>query len=114
MVCLTDLDFGASPMKNQCVVFCIGNAVADILARPVDHLAPPGESQRLEDVVIAPGGNCINTGIALARQGVTVDISAAIGDDRLGQFVRERVRAEGIDDSGLTVDPGANSRSLSR
>jgi sugar/nucleoside kinase (ribokinase family) len=96
-------------MKNQCVVFCIGNAVADILARPVDHLAPPGESQRLEDVVIAPGGNCINTGIALARQGVAVDISTVIGGDRLGQFVRERVRAEGIDDSGLTVLPGAKT-----
>lgn len=96
-------------MKNQCVVFCVGNAVADVLARPVDDLAPPGESQPLDDVVIASGGNCVNTGIALARQGVAVEISAAIGNDRLGQFVRERVRAEGIDDSGLTVLPGVKT-----
>jgi sugar/nucleoside kinase (ribokinase family) len=96
-------------MKRQCAVFCAGNAVADILGRPVDHLAPPGESQPLEDVVIAAGGNCVNTGIALARQGVTVAISAAIGDDRLGQFIRERVRTEGIEDTGLSVVPGAKT-----
>jgi sugar/nucleoside kinase (ribokinase family) len=96
-------------MKGQCEVFCVGNAVADILARPVDHLAPPGTSQRLEDVVLGPGGNTINTGIALARLGVGVRIAAAIGDDRFGQFLRERVRAEGIDDSSLVTLAGAKT-----
>jgi len=96
-------------MKSQCVVFCAGNAVADVLARPVDYLAPPGTSQRLEDVVLAAGGNCVNTAIALARQGVAVAISAAIGGDRFGQFIRERVCAEGIDDSDLSVIPEAKT-----
>jgi sugar/nucleoside kinase (ribokinase family) len=100
-------------MKNPCEVFCVGNAVADVLARPVDHLAPPGTSQRLEDVVLGPGGNSINTGIALARLGVTVRIAAAIGEDRFGQFIRDRVRAEGIDDSGLVTLPnGKTSTSI--
>jgi hypothetical protein len=96
-------------MDGQCEVFCVGNAVADILARPVDHLAPPGTSQRLDDVVLGPGGNTINTGIALARLGVGVRIAAALGDDRFGQFLRERVRAEGIDDSSLVTLSGAKT-----
>jgi sugar/nucleoside kinase (ribokinase family) len=94
---------------SRCEVFCVGNAVADVLARPVDHLAAPGTSQRLDDVTLAAGGNTINTGIALARLGVRVRIAAAIGDDRFGRFLRERVRAEGIDDSSLITLAGAKT-----
>jgi len=96
-------------MNGRCKVFCAGNAVADVLARPVDHLASPGTSQRLEDVALGPGGNSINTGIALARLGVAVRIAAALGEDRFGRFLRERVRAEGIDDSGLVALPDAKT-----
>lgn len=96
-------------MKGPCEVYCVGNAVADVLARPVDHLASPGTSQPLEDVVLAPGGNSINTAIALARLGVAVRVAAAIGRDRFGQFLRERVRAEGIDDAGLVTIGGAKT-----
>ena len=96
-------------MKSLCEVYCIGNAVADVLARPVDHFAPSGTSQPLEDVLLAPGGNSINTAIALARLGVSVRTCAAVGNDRFGQFIRDRVRAEGIDDTGLVTLPGAKT-----
>jgi len=96
-------------MKVSCEVFCVGNAVADVLARPVDSLAPAGTSQPLEDVTLGPGGNCINTAIALARLGITVRVAAAIGNDRFGQLIRDRVRAEGIDSAGLVTLPGAKT-----
>lgn len=96
-------------MKSSCEVYCVGNAVADVLARPVDQLAPSGTSQPLEDVLLAPGGNSINTAITLARLGISVRIASAIGNDRFGQFMRERVRAEGIDDVGLVTFPGAKT-----
>jgi sugar/nucleoside kinase (ribokinase family) len=96
-------------MISSCEVYCVGNAVADVLARPVDHLVPPGTSQPLEDVALAPGGNSINTAIALARLGVSVRVAAAIGNDRFGQFIRDRVRAEGIDDAGLVNLPGGKT-----
>jgi sugar/nucleoside kinase (ribokinase family) len=96
-------------MEDSCEVYCVGNAVADVLARPVDHLAPSGTSQPLEDVLLAPGGNSINTAITLARLGVSVRIASAIGNDRFGQFMRVRVRAEGIDDTGLVTFPGAKT-----
>ena len=96
-------------MMRICEVYCVGNAVADILARPVDHLAPSGMSQPLEDIELAPGGNSINTAVALARLGVSVGVAAAIGNDRFGRFIRERVRAEGIDDAGLVTLPDAKT-----
>jgi sugar/nucleoside kinase (ribokinase family) len=41
--------------------------------------------------------------------GVSVRIAAAVGNDRFGQFIHDRVRAEGIDDTGLVTLPGAKT-----
>jgi sugar/nucleoside kinase (ribokinase family) len=95
--------------EGVCEVFCVGNAVADVLARPVDHLAPAGTSQPLDDVVLAPGGNTINTAISLARLGIAVRVATAVGADRFGQVIRDRVRAEGIDDRGMVTLTGAKT-----
>jgi sugar/nucleoside kinase (ribokinase family) len=90
-------------------VFCAGNAVADVLARPVDSLAAPGASQRLEEVALGPGGNGVNTAIALARLGVRVALAAPVGEDRLGEILRQSVRAEGVDDSNVQTIKGAKT-----
>ena len=100
-------------MKPNCEVFCAGNAVADVLARPVDGLAGPGGSQPLEEVALGPGGNGVNTAIALARLGVRVALAAPVGDDRLGEMLRQTVRAEGVDDSNMfTVKQARTSASV--
>jgi sugar/nucleoside kinase (ribokinase family) len=96
-------------MKFSCNVFCLGNAVADVLARPVDELAASGTSQPLEDVALSAGGNCVNTAIALARLGIPVRIAAAVGDDPFGQLLRARILQEGIDDAGLVTIPDAKT-----
>jgi len=90
-------------------VFCVGNAVADVLARPVDGLAAPGASQRLEELALGPGGNAVNTAIALARLGVRVALAAPVGEDRLGEILRQSVRAEGVDDSSVITFKGART-----
>ena len=100
-------------MNPNCEVFCAGNAVADVLARPVDGLTPSGGSQPLDEVALGPGGNGVNTAIALARLGVRVALAAPVGDDRLGKMLRETVRAEGVDDSNmLTVKEARTSASV--
>jgi sugar/nucleoside kinase (ribokinase family) len=96
-------------MNKVCEVYCVGNAVADVLALPVDNLAPSGTSQPINDVELGPGGNAVNTGIALARMGVSVRVAAAIGNDRFGEFIRDRILAEGIDDADLVTIPGAKT-----
>jgi len=96
-------------VKSPCDVFCVGNAVADVLARPVESLAPPGTSQKLEEVVLGLGGNSINTGTTLACLGMSVRVAAAVGDDRLGQMIREVIRAKGVDDANLVTLEGAKT-----
>jgi len=96
-------------MSACCEVFCVGNAVADVLARPVERLAPPGTNQGLDDVALGPGGNSINTAIALARLGVSVVVAAPVGDDRLGQMIRDALRAQGVNDAGLVTMRGAKT-----
>jgi len=90
-------------------VFCVGNAVADIVARPVERLPAPGASQKLDQVVLSPGGNAVNTAIALARLGVPVRLAAPVGRDRLGQMLCEAVRSEGIGDAGIVKLDGAQT-----
>jgi sugar/nucleoside kinase (ribokinase family) len=100
-------------MKQGCEVFCAGNAVVDVLARPVDGLPAPGASQRLEEVVLGPGGNGINTAMALARLGVRVALAAPVGEDRLGEILRQSVRSEGVDDSNvITIKEARTSVSM--
>jgi len=96
-------------VKRVCDVFCVGNAVGDVLARPVNDLASPGTSQKLEEVALGPGGNAVNTAIAMARLGCSVRIAAMVGNDRLGGMLREAVRAEGIDDTNLVTADGART-----
>ncbi len=92
-------------MASGCQVFCVGNAVADVLARPVEGLPAAGTSQPLEGVTLGPGGNAINTAIALARLGIAVRIAAAVDDDHLGAMLRESLRKEGVEDSNLVSLP---------
>jgi len=96
-------------MKPGCEVFCAGNAVADVLARPVDQLPPSGASQRLDEVALGPGGNGVNSAMALARLGVRVALAAPLGEDRLGEILRQAVRAEGVDDSGVVMVKGGQT-----
>jgi len=63
------------------------------------HLSPAGkqllpqEPATLEDVTLGPAATH-HTAIALARQAIPVRVSAAIGNDQFGQFLRDRVLAE--------------------
>jgi sugar/nucleoside kinase (ribokinase family) len=83
--------------------------VADVLARPVDSFGTPGASQQLQQAALGPGGNGVNTAIALARLGVSVRLAAPVGRDRLGDLLRQAVHAEGIEDSNLVTLEGAQT-----
>jgi 2-dehydro-3-deoxygluconokinase len=55
-----------------------------------------------------------NLAIGLARLGVRVGIVARVGDDGLGTAILRRLRAEGVDISGVTVESGAPTGLLVR
>jgi sulfofructose kinase len=75
---------------------CVGHASVDhhfeIDAFPSQPTKTPAHSYRL-----LPGGMAANAAMAMARLGAQVTLLGRVGDDAMGQFVRESVRSCGVD-----------------
>ncbi|WP_280454569.1 carbohydrate kinase family protein, partial [Nocardia brasiliensis] len=65
-----------------------------------------GESRLADSLRLTPGGEALNYARALARNGADVSLIGAIGDDRLGESIREMLEREGIGADGIRVVPG--------
>ena len=79
----------------------------------LEHLKPgqfselfkPGRLIVAGAVTFAPGGPVPNTGIAMHRLGVPVDLIARVGNDPFGQIVRDIITAQGARlAQGITAD----------
>jgi len=92
--------------KGKLDAVIVGLAVVDIIGRPVDLTHPPkaGSLEIIESVTLTTGGNVSNTGIDLAKMGFAVGAITRVGNDGLGEFIRQRYDAHGLDTSGVIVD----------
>ncbi len=72
----------------------------------VPSIPRPGETVMGGDVEIFMGGKGLNQAVAAARAGATVAMVGRIGDDDGGRRLRDRLRAESIDDTWIGVDDG--------
>jgi sugar/nucleoside kinase (ribokinase family) len=98
---------------NGAPVVCAGVIVADHLTPPIDRFPGPGELVKVDDLVLNIGGLAANVAVVLSRLGVGVKISCRVGGDSFGRFVAESLEKEGVDTSGLVVDPDrATSQTL--
>lgn len=78
-------------------VIGIGETVLDIIFRG---------RQPLKAV---PGGSAFNAIISLGRCGVAASFISETGNDRVGQWVRQFLRDNGVDDDGVCVFPDSKS-----
>lgn len=53
-----------------------------------------------------PGGNAVNTAVALSRTGCSVGIVSVIGTDERGTLIRDTLRREGVDTTRLKIVEG--------
>lgn len=87
-------------------IACVGHAVLDhvfeVDAFPQRPTKTPALSYRP-----GTGGMAFNAAIAAARLGAAVRMIGRVGSEPGVQMLRERLRAEGIEDRGLEVVPGA-------
>jgi sulfofructose kinase len=87
-------------------IACVGHAVLDhvfeVNAFPSRPTKTPALSYRP-----GTGGMAFNAAIAAARLGAAVRMIGRVGCEPGVQMLRERLRAEGIEDRGLEVVPGA-------
>lgn len=78
-------------------VVCLGILVADVIARPVDELPPPGSLGFVQQLVVRSGGCAINTATALARLGLKPAVAGKVGTDPFGDFLLEVLDERGLD-----------------
>jgi sugar/nucleoside kinase (ribokinase family) len=92
-------------------VICLGILVADLLAKPVDAWPERGRLVLTDRMELHIGGCAANTGIGLARLGVSVGVVGKVGNDSLGEFLESALQKEGVDTRGVVKDAHAPSSS---
>jgi len=90
-----------------------GNAVVDVIGRPVDLRTPPkaGSLQAIDSITMTTGGNVPNVGIDLAKLGFRVGAVTRVGHDTFGGFLRSQLEMHGIASTGLILDEGGQTSS---
>ena len=97
--------------QNPKQVLCVGDLVADIFASPLARLPEPGELVLTERIAVFPGGNALNTAVALRRLGEQVAVAGSVGDDALGRLLLDQMRTQGLDVRGVRRKPEGRTAS---
>ncbi|MGC5628339.1 carbohydrate kinase family protein [Georgenia sp. Z1344] len=85
----------------------IGLHIADVLGRYVDAI-PEGQGLTLlDEIKLTVAGTAAAPAVNLARLGVPIATTGVVGEDALGQFVRDQMTREGVDVSGLRSSAAA-------
>ena len=101
---------GASTRRRGVTV--IGGVQADVVIRPVTELPPPGATRLTEEMNIRVGGAGANAALAFVETGLPVRLMGCVGEDRLGEWMRQELTEAGVADelsvlsgrpTGLTV-----------
>lgn len=92
-------------------VLCVGDLVADIFASPLARLPEPGELVLTERIAVFPGGNALNTAVALRRLGEQVAVAGSVGDDALGRLLLDQMQTQGLDVRGVRREPEGRTAS---
>jgi sugar/nucleoside kinase (ribokinase family) len=99
-------------MKNQVKpVLCVGDLVVDIVTKPVTQMPLPGEPIVTDSITVLPGGNSLNTAVALRRMGDMVSVAGSIGNDDLGKLLLQHLKGLGLDVSGVVAEHGESTAS---
>ena len=87
-------------------VLCIGDMAADVFASPMPKLPEPGELLLADRIAFFPGGNALNTAVALQRLGEQVSFFGTLGDDAFGDLLLAELEKVGLDLRGVKREPG--------
>lgn len=94
-----------STSANTRQILCIGDLCADIFASTLGRLPGPGELALTNEIAVYPGGNALNTTIALRRLGEPAAIAGSVGDDALGGLLLDQLQSLGLDARGVRREP---------
>lgn len=87
-------------------VLCIDDMAVDVFASPMPRLPEPGELLLADRIAFFPGGNALNTAVALLRLGEQVSFFGTLGDDAFGNLILAELEKVGLDPRGVEREPG--------
>jgi sugar/nucleoside kinase (ribokinase family) len=83
----------------------LGDANPDLVLHGGDIVPSFGQAEHLvESARLTIGGSGAILACGAAKLGLRVAISAVVGDDLFGRFMRDALTAAGVDTSGITID----------
>ena len=86
------------------MVVVLGGINMDLVATS-SRMPELGETVFGKSFHSAPGGKGANQAVAAARLGAEVRMVGRVGDDQFGPILLDGMRSEGIDVSGVAIDP---------
>lgn len=90
-------------------VLTIGLTTLDILGYPIDTLPPEDRGELISGIDVVPAGTAGGFALVAAVLGLKTQLISALGDDRVGRFVRLILDEHGVDTSQVPVLPGLPS-----
>ena len=81
-------------------VITIGRSSVDLYGEQVG-----GRLEDMRSFAKYIGGSPTNMAAGAARLGLKSGLITRVGDEHMGRFIREQLRAEGVDTSGVVTDP---------
>ncbi len=95
---------------NRFDVVCIGVVLIDLPLGPLDEQIFREETTMVSRIALTTGGDALNEAIVLARLGKNPALVGQVGADMLGDIIIRRCEEEGVDHSGLRIDPEVETR----
>ena len=91
-------------MTLQKPIICIGILVADIVGRPLRAVPEPGKLVLVDEMSLHTGGCATNTGTALAKLGLPVEVIGKVGSDSFGDFILNALNERNVGTRGIKRD----------
>lgn len=82
-------------------VACVGQMVADVIAKGVRRLPEKGVADSIESVTLKTGGCALTCAVVMDRLKADVAIFGLLGEDPQGKFILDSISGSGIDLRGV-------------
>jgi sugar/nucleoside kinase (ribokinase family) len=93
-------------------IFCFGHVMADVVFAGIDDIPRVDEERYTSSFVVEVGGGAAIAAIALSRLELETALISAVGNDALGNFIAERLAANGVNISRLRRYQGHSGISM--
>jgi len=97
-------------MQKKFDIAVIGDVNPDLILTGKDIIPEFGQVEKwIDDAELTIGGSAGIFAVGAAKLGLKVTFIGKVGDDHFGYFMKDRMTAQGIDVSGLVIDPSVKT-----